>query len=131
MPPTVSTVPFKVFLCGRSGVGKTAVVSYLSGRHSSSLSFSETPGIRVTDVYWPAKLVDSRIILFKLSLWDAGDAAGKKYSHVNPVRFINPTLVCSSFLILTRSRFVAKTLLEEYSSSLSLIELAWRRWTRS
>ncbi len=91
----MSSAAFKLFLWGRSGVGKTSLVSFLGGvgLSSSSSSLCETPGLRVTDVYWPVKLVvDSRIVLLKLSLWDFGEAAGRKYAHINPVRERERTL---------------------------------------
>ena len=43
----------------------------------------------MTQVYWPCLLTPrpglSQLITFKLCLWDAGDAAVRKYSHVYPV----------------------------------------------
>ena len=35
-------------------------------------------------VYWPAR-VAGKLLLFRLQLWDAGDAAVRKYGHVYPV----------------------------------------------
>ena len=32
LPPTVQVVGFKLFLSGKAGVGKTSIVSYLSGK---------------------------------------------------------------------------------------------------
>ena len=41
-------------------------------------------------VYWPAR-VAGKLLLFRLQLWDAGDAAVRKYGHVYPVcRWQNP-----------------------------------------
>ncbi len=40
---------------------------------------------RVTDVFWPAKVGQQKIVLFKLNFWDSGESATKKYSHINPV----------------------------------------------
>ncbi len=87
LPPTVASVPFKLFLWGRAGVGKTSLVTFLSGRPlAPPASTCETPGLRVTDLHWPVKvLLGSRIVLLKLSLWDSGEAAGKKFAHINPV----------------------------------------------
>ena len=52
-------------------------------------AMGESPGVRVTQVYWPCLLTPrpglSQLITFKLCLWDAGDAAVRKYSHVYPV----------------------------------------------
>ncbi|XP_076053367.1 ciliogenesis and planar polarity effector 2-like isoform X2 [Oratosquilla oratoria] len=43
----------------------------------------ETVGIQITNVYWPVKL-GSRPTLFKLELWDAGEAGLKRYNHILP-----------------------------------------------
>ncbi len=91
VPPTLAAASFKVFLWGRAGIGKTALAAFLSGRPSPPASSAcETPGLRVTDVYWPAKVLqapgpEARIVLFRLSLWDSGEAAAKKYAHIAPV----------------------------------------------
>ncbi len=82
-------VRYKVFLSGKAGVGKSALVSFLCGNRpsdwTSSVSPGETPGVRVTNVYWPTKIRGTQLVLFQLSLWDAGETAGKKYGHVQPV----------------------------------------------
>ena len=44
-----------------------------------------SPDIILFDqVYWPAR-VAGKLLLFRLQLWDAGDAAVRKYGHVYPV----------------------------------------------
>jgi GTPase SAR1 family protein len=86
LPPTVQIVRYKVYLSGKSGVGKSALVSFLCGQPNwtASVSLGETPGVRVTNVYWPTK-IQTQLVLFQLSLWDAGETAGKKYGHIQPV----------------------------------------------
>ncbi|GAB6019822.1 rheb-like protein [Chamberlinius hualienensis] len=76
-------VVFKVFLSGKSGVGKSDTVSLLTGLELPS-TYSETEGIAVMQTYWPAKLLTSKIILFRLEFWDAGDYSIKKFSHILP-----------------------------------------------
>ncbi|KFP96337.1 REM2- and Rab-like small GTPase 1, partial [Leptosomus discolor] len=64
------TVTYKVFLSGKSGVGKTALVATLGGTPVSPVHH-ETLGIEVTTVYWPAKLrATGRPVLFQLHFWD-------------------------------------------------------------
>ena len=85
MPPTIRCVNYKLFLSGRGGCGKTSLVSYLAGRPDwNSIHQGETPGIRVSKVYWPAR-VQNQLVLFSLDLWDSGDASSRKYSHIQPV----------------------------------------------
>lgn len=82
-PSNVEEVSYKLFVVGKSGVGKTATVSRLAGNKSLS-AYVETIGIRKTNIYWPVKIWD-KVILFKLQFWDAGDNSIKKYSHILPV----------------------------------------------
>ena len=41
-------------------------------------------------MFWPCKTLgvgdSGQIVLFQLTLYDAGDAAAKKYGHIRPVR---------------------------------------------
>lgn len=85
---------------GKSGVGKTTLVSYLagrpdcvggsgSGRGGSNRTQGESSGIRVTTAFWPAKVYRQQLTLFELDLWDAGETASKKYGHILPVRSSN------------------------------------------
>ena len=84
----------------RAGVGKTCAASWLAGLPGWSYQLGESPGVRTTQVppshvgafdlencvkvYWPAR-VAGKLLLFRLQLWDAGDAAVRKYGHVYPV----------------------------------------------
>jgi len=84
LPPSIPILPFKLFLVGRAGVGKTCTASWLAGLPGWSYQLGESPGVRTTQVYWPAR-VAGKLLLFRLQLWDAGDAAVRKYGHVYPV----------------------------------------------
>uniref|UniRef100_A0A8C5JEV8 Ciliogenesis and planar polarity effector 2 n=1 Tax=Junco hyemalis TaxID=40217 RepID=A0A8C5JEV8_JUNHY len=110
LPPAlaVPTVTYKLFLAGRSGVGKTALVAWLGGTpappaHHETLGIEATmrpwvrlggsggdspavpAGIEATTLFWPAKPRGSgRPVLFQLHLWDCGDGALKKFEHLLP-----------------------------------------------
>lgn len=84
LPPSIPTLPFKVFLVGRAGTGKTCTASWLAGLPGWSYQLGESPGVRTSHVYWPAR-VGGKLVLFRLHLWDAGDSAVRKYGHVYPV----------------------------------------------
>ncbi len=75
----------KLGILGKAFSGKSTLISLLAGHKDPSSSFQgETPGIRVTKLYWPAK-IGRQNFLFDLEFWDGGDAASKKYSHILPV----------------------------------------------
>ena len=86
VPPTIKVLNFKLYLVGKGGVGKTSLVSYLSGTPdwTNIHHQGETPGIRATNIYWPAR-IQSQLVMFQLDLWDSGETASKKYSHILPV----------------------------------------------
>ncbi|NXH18178.1 CPLN2 protein, partial [Bucco capensis] len=66
----VPTVTYKLFVSGKSGIGKTALVATLAGSTVSPLHH-ETLGIEVTTVYWPAKpRASARPVIFQLDFWD-------------------------------------------------------------
>ncbi|KFP75838.1 REM2- and Rab-like small GTPase 1, partial [Acanthisitta chloris] len=72
LPPTLAApiATYKLFLSGKSGVGKTSLVASLAGTPVSP-GHHETLGIEVTTVYWPAKPWDSsRPVIFQLQFWD-------------------------------------------------------------
>ncbi|MGH0125576.1 UNVERIFIED_CONTAM: hypothetical protein FKN15_023168 [Acipenser sinensis] len=79
------TVSYKVFVSGKSGVGKSALVAKLAGLEVPSMHY-ETTGIQTTVVYWPVKLRDNgRVLLFRFQLWDCGENALRKFDHLLPV----------------------------------------------
>ncbi|XP_053941906.1 ciliogenesis and planar polarity effector 2 isoform X2 [Cuculus canorus] len=86
LPPalTVPFVPYKLFVCGKSGIGKTALVATLAGTPAPT-AHHETLGIEVTTVYWPAKLrATGRPVIFQLEFWDCGDGALRKFEYLLP-----------------------------------------------
>lgn len=82
LSPHVEEASYKLFVAGKSGVGKTATVSKLTGNELPK-THCETPGIQTTTCYWPVKVIDlNKVVLFKLQFCDAGEAAIKKFDHV-------------------------------------------------
>lgn len=80
LPTSIEEVTYKIFMIGRSGVGKTSVVGKLAGTLESN-NYTETNGIRKTNVFWPVKIWD-KVVLFKLQFWDTSENSIKKYSHI-------------------------------------------------
>ncbi|XP_012728756.2 ciliogenesis and planar polarity effector 2 [Fundulus heteroclitus] len=86
MPPhaAVDTVHYKIFLSGKSGVGKTALAARLAGLNIPKMHH-ETTGIQTTVVYWPVKLRENgRVLFFRLQLWDCGENALRRFDHLLP-----------------------------------------------
>ncbi|XP_067090956.1 ciliogenesis and planar polarity effector 2 [Osmerus mordax] len=86
MPPNVAvdTAHYKVFLSGKSGVGKTALAARLAGLNIPKLHY-ETTGIEATVIYWPVKLRESgRVLFFRLQLFDCGENALRRFDHLLP-----------------------------------------------
>ncbi|XP_057703212.1 ciliogenesis and planar polarity effector 2 [Corythoichthys intestinalis] len=86
MPPHVpmNTVHYKVFLSGKSGVGKTSLAARLAGLEIPSMHY-ETTGIETTVIYWPVKLKESsRVLFFRFQLWDCGETALRRFDHLLP-----------------------------------------------
>ncbi|KAF7668496.1 hypothetical protein LDENG_00006980 [Lucifuga dentata] len=83
-PVAVDTVHYKVFISGKSGVGKTALAARLAGLNIPNMHY-ETTGIETTMVYWPVKLRESgRVLFFRLKLWDCGENALRRFDHLLP-----------------------------------------------
>ncbi|KAM8930470.1 ciliogenesis and planar polarity effector 2 [Pelodytes ibericus] len=75
---------YKVFVCGKSGVGKTAFIAKLAGLEVPSMH-QETTGIQTTCVYWPVRPRGSQFpVIFRLQFWDCGEAALRKFDHILP-----------------------------------------------
>ncbi|KAK1340453.1 hypothetical protein QTO34_019023, partial [Cnephaeus nilssonii] len=86
LPPAVAvdTASYKIFVSGKSGVGKTALVAKLAGLEVPVVHH-ETTGIQTTVVFWPAKLqVSERVVMFRFEFWDCGESALKKFDHMLP-----------------------------------------------
>lgn len=75
-------VSYKLFVTGKGGIGKTSFIAHVCGGQVPT-SYCETPGIQVTIMYWPVKLLHtSRVVMFRLEFWDAGEGALKKFDHI-------------------------------------------------
>ncbi|KAM8913909.1 ciliogenesis and planar polarity effector 2 isoform 2-T2 [Spinachia spinachia] len=86
MPPhqAVDTVHYKIFISGKSGVGKTALAARLAGLKLPNVHY-ETTGIETTVVYWPVKLRENgRVLFFRLQLWDCGENTVRRFDHLLP-----------------------------------------------
>ncbi|XP_071073863.1 F-box only protein 42 isoform X3 [Dasypus novemcinctus] len=83
-PVAIDTASYKIFVSGKSGVGKTALVAKLAGLEVP-VAHHETMGIQTTVVFWPAKLLASdRVVMFRFEFWDCGESALKKFDHMLP-----------------------------------------------
>ncbi|KTG47230.1 hypothetical protein cypCar_00004067 [Cyprinus carpio] len=73
MPPhmNVDLVRYKVFLSGKTGVGKSALAARLAGLDLPRLHY-ETTGIETTVVFWPSCKEQVDAILFLFSFIDRG-----------------------------------------------------------
>ncbi|XP_057601320.1 ciliogenesis and planar polarity effector 2 isoform X3 [Hippopotamus amphibius kiboko] len=112
-PVAIDTASYKIFVSGKSGVGKTALVAKLAGlevpmvHHETTGIIVPTPwdcggvhtrdsggsmpgtelaqGIQTTVVFWPAKLqASNRVVMFRFEFWDCGESALKKFDHMLP-----------------------------------------------
>ncbi|XP_029434568.1 ciliogenesis and planar polarity effector 2 [Rhinatrema bivittatum] len=107
LPPQVAadTASYKIFVSGKSAVGKTAMVAKLAGLEVPSVHH-ETTGIQTTAVYWPAKLKGSaRVLMFKFQFWDCGEATLKKFDHILPACKEKADAVLFLFSFTDRSSF--------------------------
>ncbi|XP_069040101.1 ciliogenesis and planar polarity effector 2 isoform X2 [Lepisosteus oculatus] len=78
------TVSYKIFLSGKSGVGKTALAARLAGLPVPSMHH-ETTGVQTTVVFWPVKLRENgRVLFFRLQLWDCGENTLRRFDHLLP-----------------------------------------------
>ncbi|XP_067422322.1 ciliogenesis and planar polarity effector 2 [Emydura macquarii macquarii] len=107
LPPQMATdiASYKIFVSGKSGMGKTAMVAKLAGLEVPSVHH-ETTGIQTTTVYWPAKLRDSgRALIFRFHFWDCGEAALKKFDHILPACKEKADCILFLFSFTDRSSF--------------------------
>ncbi|KAM6312805.1 ciliogenesis and planar polarity effector 2 isoform 1-T1 [Podargus strigoides] len=130
LPPALAapTVSYKLFLTGKSGVGKTALVATLAGTrvspvHHETLGTSWgrgtsppvspgvnrcvcPPGIESTTIYWPAKVqAIGRPVIFRLDFWDCGDGVLKKFEHLLPACKEEADAILFLFSFTDRSSF--------------------------
>ena len=107
LPPqkTVSFVKYKLFICGKSNVGKTSSLRTLVGGKVSKPS-NETTGIETSVVHWPVRLSSSgQILFFSLNFWDVGDQVCKKFDHILPACLEDVDCVLYTFSVTDRSSF--------------------------
>ncbi|XP_026863678.1 ciliogenesis and planar polarity effector 2 isoform X2 [Electrophorus electricus] len=86
MPPNLKadTVRYKVFISGKSGVGKTALAARLTGLEIPNVHY-ETTGMETSVVFWPVKLRESgRVLFFHFQLWDCGENVMCRFDHMLP-----------------------------------------------
>ena len=95
LPPTYShfeEMKYKIMLMGKTNVGKTAFIESLcrhnensSNNNNNGNNYYETPGIHITHLYWPIKLVNiEKFIMFNLAVWDVGRLYSTKYDYIIP-----------------------------------------------
>ncbi|XP_061869010.1 ciliogenesis and planar polarity effector 2 [Colius striatus] len=107
LPPALAapTVTYKLFLSGKSGVGKTALAATLAGTPAPPVHH-ETLGIETTTVYWPAKpRASGRPVIFQLHFWDCGDSALRKFEYLMPACKEEADAVLFLFSFIDRSSF--------------------------
>uniref|UniRef100_A0A671QR98 Ciliogenesis and planar polarity effector 2 n=1 Tax=Sinocyclocheilus anshuiensis TaxID=1608454 RepID=A0A671QR98_9TELE len=86
MPPhmNVDIVRYKVFISGKTGVGKGALAARLAGLDLPKMHY-ETTGIETTVVFWPVRVKESgRVLFFRFELWDCGESAIRRFDHMLP-----------------------------------------------
>ncbi|XP_070615453.1 ciliogenesis and planar polarity effector 2 [Erythrolamprus reginae] len=97
---------YKVFVSGKSGVGKSALVAKLAGLEVP-LVHHETTGIQTSVVYWPAKLRESgQALFFKFSFWDCGEGVLRKFDHLLPACREKADAVLFLFSFTDRTSFL-------------------------
>ena len=75
-------------MLGKAGSGKTKTIALLSERIQPQLpAYTETIGIHVKDIYWPAK-VYGKIYLFKFQFWQSGESCSKRFNYISTVIFL-------------------------------------------
>ncbi|XP_066521828.1 ciliogenesis and planar polarity effector 2 isoform X2 [Hoplias malabaricus] len=86
MPPNLKAdiVRYKVFISGKSGVGKTTLAARLAGHNIPNMHY-ETTGMETSVVFWPVKMRESgRVLFFHFQLWDCGENAMRRFDHMLP-----------------------------------------------
>ncbi|KAG8569857.1 hypothetical protein GDO81_014567 [Engystomops pustulosus] len=121
LPPQLpaDVASYKIFVTGKSGVGKTSLVAKLCGLEVPTMHH-ETTGIQTSCVYWPAHPRHSdRPIIFAFQFWDCGESALKKFDHILPACKEKADAVLFLFSFTDRSSFedvpalISRTLSQE------------------
>ena len=108
LPPnkSLNTVKYKIFVCGKAGVGKSTLISQLAGCKVSEPG-SETAGITTTVVYWPVRLKSTgKIMFFQLHFWDVAENTLKKFDHILPACKADADCILFAFSLADRSSFM-------------------------
>ncbi|KAM4016917.1 LOW QUALITY PROTEIN: ciliogenesis and planar polarity effector 2 [Anomaloglossus baeobatrachus] len=110
---------YKVFVSGKSGVGKTSLIAKLCGLEGTPVHH-ETTGIQTSCVYWPVRPRGSeRPVIFAFHFWDCGESALRKFDHILPACKENADAVLFLFSFTDRSSFedlpalISRTLSQE------------------
>ena len=122
LPPskTLNMVKYKIFVCGKAGVGKSTLISRLAGCNIlDTSSGSETVGITTTLIYWPVRLMSTgQIMFFQLHFWDVGENTIKKFDHVLPACRNDVDCIIFAFSVSDRASFTeVSTLLNQFDDS--------------
>ena len=108
LPPNkmLTIVKYKIFLCGKAGVGKSTLISQLACGKANE-SGSESAGIATTIIHWPARLKSSgQIMFFQLHFWDAAENTLKKFDHILPACKAEVDCVLFTFSLTDRASFM-------------------------
>ncbi|ESO12795.1 hypothetical protein HELRODRAFT_159380 [Helobdella robusta] len=74
---------YKLLLYGKSCVGKSRFLSKLLNVHRINANYCETPGIQISTIYWPVKMIPAgTITIFKLNFWDVGDNSLLRHDYI-------------------------------------------------
>ena len=97
----------KIFLYGKSGIGKTSTVLKLAGQ-SIPQYHQETLGIQTTQIYWPFKLSGKidEVDLLQMELWDTGERALRKFEHILPSCLNSTNCIAFVFSFTDRSSWI-------------------------
>ena len=103
---SLNIVKYKIFVCGKTNVGKSALISRLAGCKASEPG-SENAGITTTMIYWPVRLNSTgQIMFFQLSFWDVAENTLKKFDHIQPACRSDADCILFAFSLTDRASFV-------------------------
>lgn len=97
----------KMFLYGKSGIGKTSTVLKLAGQLVPQYH-QETMGIQTTSIYWPVKLTgkSDQVDLLEIEFWDTGERALRKFDHILPSCLNSTNCIAFVFSFADRSSWI-------------------------
>ncbi|KAK3578024.1 hypothetical protein CHS0354_027239 [Potamilus streckersoni] len=104
-PYSPEEVRYKLFVVGKTGVGKTSTVAKLTGNEIPK-THNETAGIQTSTTYWPGKITQlNKQVMFRLQFWDAGETSLKKFDHIIPACTERVDGILFIFSIVDKSSF--------------------------